>query len=47
VVVPAGEHRIEMRYRPQPLRAGFGVAALAAVGCVAALFLARRMGPGD
>ena len=42
VVVPAGEHRIEMRYRPRPLRAGFAFAALAAIGCGAALFLSRR-----
>jgi hypothetical protein len=36
VAVPAGEHEIEMRYRPASLRWGLGLALLAAVGCVVA-----------
>jgi uncharacterized membrane protein YfhO len=36
VAVPAGEHEIEMRYRPASLRWGAGLALLAAVACVGA-----------
>lgn len=34
VAVPAGEHEIELRYRPAALRRGFLAAAAATVGCV-------------
>jgi Bacterial membrane protein YfhO len=45
VLVPAGEHRVEMRYRPGSLRQGFALAALAAAGIAAALLReARRPG---
>jgi hypothetical protein len=36
VTVPAGEHEIEMRYRPASFRWGVGLALLAAVACVGA-----------
>lgn len=41
VVLPPGRHEIEMRYRPASLRLG---AALALVGLLACLLLARRPG---
>ncbi len=53
VPVPAGEHEIEMRYRPASLRRGLGLALVAAVACVAAWLCfggarlrAERISPG-
>jgi hypothetical protein len=37
VAVPAGEHEIELRYRPRPLRVGTALAASGALACAAAL----------
>ena len=42
VAVPAGEHTIEMRYAPAPLRRGWGLAALGLVVCVGAIVIERR-----
>lgn len=41
VVVPAGEHRIEMRYRPRSLRVGAALGGIGAAGLAAALTVAR------
>jgi hypothetical protein len=53
VPVPAGEHEIEMRYRPASLRWGLALALVAALGCVAAWWRsgsarlrAGRLSPG-
>ena len=43
VAVPAGDHEVEMRYRPASLRRGLWLAALGLLACGAALF-ARRPG---
>jgi hypothetical protein len=42
VVVPAGEHRVEMRYRPRSLPVGAALACIGAAALVAALAAARR-----
>lgn len=42
VVVPAGEHVVEMRYRPGSLRLGAALAGLGAVGLAGALAAAQR-----
>jgi hypothetical protein len=41
VVVPAGEHHVEMRYRPRSLRVGAALAGIGAAGLVAALVVER------
>jgi hypothetical protein len=41
VAVPAGDHEIELRYRPHSLRSGALLAALAAFGCAVALRVSR------
>jgi hypothetical protein len=42
VAVPAGEHEIEMRYRPASLRWGAGLALVAAIACAAAALVRPR-----
>lgn len=42
VAVPAGEHEIEMRYRPATLRWGAGLALIAALACAAAALFHPR-----
>jgi hypothetical protein len=46
VAVPAGEHVVEMRYRPASLFRGFGIAAVTGLACVLALVSERRK-PGQ
>jgi hypothetical protein len=43
VAVPAGEHALELRYRPAPLRAGFAIAGAAAALGLLAWALERRL----
>jgi uncharacterized membrane protein YfhO len=42
VCLPAGEHEVEFRYRPFAFQRGLIVAALAGLGAVAAVVIARR-----
>ena len=45
VVVPAGEHRVTMRYRPVPFRVGLGLAAMALLVMAVAVWRASALSP--
>jgi Bacterial membrane protein YfhO len=45
VPVPAGEHRVELRYRPRAIVLGFAISLLTAVITIAALALVARRRP--
>ena len=44
VVVTAGEHEIEMRYRPATFRWGVGLALAAAIACAGAVWMEAAAG---
>lgn len=44
VAVPAGEHEVEMRYRPAPFRVGLALSGLALAACAIAVWPGRRAG---
>ena len=46
VPVPAGAHRVELRYEPASWRAGSIVSVLAALGLLAAVWKSERRWPG-